>query len=292
MHEFLHDVIIHSLTETIMIIPFLFVVYILIEYIEKNSSSRIQYALSHSGAYSPIVGAGLGAIPQCGISAIIANLFSNGMITIGTVVAVFLATSDEMIPILLSSGIPALTVIRIVVYKVGVAMFAGITIDVFYRLITKHKPCATVNDCCDGSCHCEQHGIIHGALHHTLSVGGFILLCNLIVNLLLFFIGKETLSYIVSSVPIIGHIISALCGLIPNCAISVVLSTLYAEGVISIGIMLSGLFTGAGVGMLVLLKTHKCKKEVLMTLVLTVISGLIFGLVADIPVITQLITSM
>lgn len=292
MHEFLHDVILHSLKETLVIIPFLFLAYVLLEYIEKHSASRIQKALLHSGAYSPIIGAGLGSIPQCGMSAVISNLFSNGVITLGTIVAVFLATSDEMIPVLLSSGIPIVTIIRVVLYKVAVAAFVGITIDLFYRLLTKHKPCATIDDCCDGSCHCERHGILHGALHHTASVGIFILLCTMLVNLLLFFIGKDTISMLISSVPVLGHLIAAICGFIPNCAISVVLSTLYAEGVISLGIMLSGLFTGAGVGVLVLFKTHKCKKEVLMTLILTFIAGIIFGLVADIPFITQLITSI
>jgi hypothetical protein len=290
MHEFLHDVVLHSLSETAIIIPLLFLAYVLIEYIEKHSSSKIQTAISNSGAYSPILGAGLGAIPQCGMSAVIANLFSNGVITMGAVIAVFLATSDEMIPVLLTSGIPALTVFRIIVYKVTVAAFVGITIDTFYRCITKHKPCATINDCCDGSCHCEEHGIIHGALHHTASVGVFILLCTFLLNVVLFFVGKDSLSYIISSVPILGHVIASLLGLIPNCAVSVVLSTLYAENVISLGIMLSGLFTGAGAGILVLCKTHKCKKEVLITLTLTFVAGLIFGLIADIPAITQLLT--
>lgn len=290
MHEFLHDVVLHSLSETAIIIPLLFLVYVLIEYIEKHSSSKIQTAISNSGAYSPILGAGLGAIPQCGMSAVIVNLFSNGVITMGAVVAVFLATSDEMIPVLLTSGIPALTVFRIIVYKVTVAAFVGITIDTFYRCITKHKPCATIDNCCDGSCHCEERGIIHGALHHTVSVGVFILLCTFLLNVVLFFVGEDSLSYIISSVPILGHVVASLLGLIPNCAVSVVLSTLYAENVISLGIMLSGLFTGAGVGILVLCKTHKCKKEVLITLILTFVAGLIFGLIADIPAITQLLT--
>lgn len=282
-------ILIHSVEETLFTLPFLFLAYILIEYLEKVKTSKIQKALTHSGAYSPLLGACLGGLPQCSISAAAANLFSSGIITIGTIVAVFLATSDEMIPVLLSSSIPTLTVIRIVIYKILIAAFVGISIDTMYHLFTKHKPCAKISDLCDEHCHCDEHGIFYSALFHTMTTGLLIFVCNLGINGIIEFIGKDALVSMISSVPVLGHLIAAALGFIPNCAISVVLSSLYADGIISLGIMLSGLFTGAGMGGLILLKTHKCKKEALAVFGLTFIFGIIFGCISDIPIISQLI---
>lgn len=289
MHEFFHDVILHSITESFLILPFLFITYILIEYIERRTTSKFLTILNTNNINGSIVGALLGSIPQCGVSAMVSNLFSRGLVTIGTIVAVFLATSDEMIPVLIASDISIRTISRIIIYKIIVAIFIGILIDVCCKRFIKHKPCGTIDDLCDGNCHCDKYGIIYGALHHTISVTLFILVCNIFMNGLLFFVDKDTLTGLIDNVPIFSHIIAAVLGLIPNCSISVILSNLYSHNIISLGVMLSGLFTGAGVGLLVLVKTNKCKHEVVLVLFLTLISGLVAGIIADIPIIKQLI---
>ena len=223
----------------------------------------------------------LGLLPQCGFSAAAANLFAGRVISIGTIVAVFLSTSDEMIPILVSGRVPALTVVLVVLYKALVGILVGLTVDLALKLMHRESESINIDAICDeDNCHCER-GIWYSALHHTVTISLFVLAITLAINALVFFIGEENLGAVMNGKPVLSHIIATIFGLIPNCAASVALTTLCTQGLISAGTMMSGLFSGAGVGLLVLFRVNKKVKENLLILAIIVVAGIIFGLIGD-----------
>lgn len=286
LHEFFHEVILHGLKDVILVIPFLYMTYVFIEFIEHKTTAIPSLLSRYGNKYGAIFGGVLGAIPQCGFSTIAANLFSGGAITLGTIVAVFLSTSDEMLPILLSSTIPLKRVFAVLAYKVFVAVVAGSAVDLLYNRITSHKPCGAVEDFCeDNHCGCQHHSILFSGLIHTLKVSTFVLIATMVINAILFFGGDDILRCGFIDTPIISHIFASMVGLIPNCAASVVLTQLYVEDIITLGTMLSGLFTGAGIGLLVLIRSHKCKTEILYVILLLICVGVASGLLADLPVV-------
>lgn len=286
LHEFFHEVILHGLKDVILVIPFLYITYVFIEYIEHKTTTLPTLLSRYGNKYGAIIGGALGAIPQCGFSTIAANLFSGGAITLGTTVAVFLSTSDEMLPILLSSTIPLSRIFTILIYKVLLAIIAGFAIDLLYNRITSHKPCGAVEDFCEEEhCGCEHHSILLSALIHTLKVSIFVLIATVAVNVIFFFGGEKLLRNGFIDTPVISHVFASVVGLIPNCAVSVVLTQLYVENIITIGTMLSGLFTSAGMGLLVLIRSHKCKTEIIYVVLLLLSVGVIGGLLADLPII-------
>ena len=200
----------------------------------------------------------------------------------GTLIAVFLSTSDEMIPILVAGSIAPKTTLLIIVYKTVVGILVGFAIDFILRALHKDKPHTHIGELCEeGGCHCER-GIFSSALHHTLTVSIFVVIVSLAVNSLVFFIGEETLAVILPKIPVLSHLVCAVLGLIPSCASSVLLTKLALSGIISGGAMLSGLFSGAGVGILVLLRTRKKPRECALILLLLVVIGALFGGLFDI----------
>ena len=278
---FIDEVILHSLLDVLNLLPFLFLTYVLMELIEHKASDKLNSLLARAGALSPAIGAALGALPQCGFSAAAANLYTGRVITVGTLVAVFLSTSDEMIPILLAGDVDAGKLVLIIVYKIGVAAIAGFAIDLVLRLFGRKKADINIDELCgEDGCHCEN-GIFRSALHHTLSVSLWCLLVIFAVGCAVFFIGEESLGGIIPNVPILSHLICALIGLIPNCAASVALASLASAGVISVGEMLAGLFAGAGIGIFVLFKMNKHLKENLLVVLTVLAIGVVFGFLAD-----------
>ncbi len=278
---FIDEVILHSLLDVLNLLPFLFLTYFLMELIEHKASDKLNSLLGRAGAFSPALGAALGALPQCGFSAAAANLYTGRVITLGTLVAVFLSTSDEMIPILLAGDVDAGKLMIIIVYKIAVAAAAGFAIDLVLRLLGRAREDINIDEICgEDGCHCER-GILRSALHHTLSVSLWCLAVILAVGCAVFFIGEETLGEIVPNIPVISHLICAVIGLIPNCAASVALASLASAGVISVGEMLAGLFAGAGIGVFVLFKMNKHPKENLIVVFTVLAIGVLFGFVAD-----------
>ncbi len=270
-----------GLLDTLKIIPFLFLTYLLMEFIEHRAGERAESFMRRAGVFAPVVGGALGAVPQCGFSAAAANLFAGRVITIGTVVAVFLSTSDEMLPILVSGSVPAGTVALLVLYKTLVGIFVGLALDLAMRLLHREPEKINIDAICDeDNCHCER-GIFYSALHHTATISLFVLLITLAINALMFFVGEETLASVLHGKPVLSHIIAAVFGLIPNCAASVALATLCTEGLISAGTMLSGLFSGAGVGILVLFRVNRNLKENLLIIGVVIAVGILFGLLGD-----------
>jgi hypothetical protein len=277
----LHEVLLDALIDTLKIIPFLFLTYLLMEFIEHKASGKTVALLERSGKAGPLIGGILGVLPQCAFSAVAANLYTGRVITLGTLIAVFLATSDEMLPIMIGAGAPWQSVAIILGYKLAVGIIAGFVIDLVLHLLNRGKEKIDIDEICDNdNCHCER-GILLSALHHTLTISAFILAVTVIINLLIFFVGAETLGVIVSKIPVLSHLIAAFIGLIPGCATSVALTTLGLEGIISGGTMMAGLFSGAGVGILILVRLNKHLKENLVIMGLLVGIGFTFGLLFD-----------
>lgn len=279
--EFLDEVVLHGIIDTLKLVLFLFLTYLLMEFIEHKASERIKQGMTRAGSLGPLIGAIFGAVPQCGFSAAAANLYTGRVISLGTLIAVFLSTSDEMLPILVAGNMKIGTVLLIIVYKCAVGIAMGFTIDLVMKAMKFKKEDINIDEICDNDdCHCEN-GILRSALHHTLSVSLFILLVTLALNTLLFFVGEDALSGSLLTVPFVSHLLCALVGLIPNCASSVALTRLAMSGVIPTGAMMSGLFSGAGVGLLILYRMNRRPKENIIITALLVGIGIIFGLLAD-----------
>ncbi len=277
----LDEVLLHGVLDTLKLVPFLFLTYLLMEFIEHKAQDKTREFMQRAGALAPLAGGALGAVPQCGISAAMANLYTGRIISVGTIVAVLLSTSDEMLPILIAGNIRLGTVLAIIGYKAGCAIAAGFAVDLVLRLI-RHAPreIEISEFCTEDNCHCDE-GILRSALHHTLTISGFVLAITLALNTAVYFIGTETIASVIYGRPFISHLLASVVGLIPNCAVSVALTSFCLEGLITVGTMLSGLFSGAGVGLLVLFRTNKRIKENLLIVGLLVLFGTLFGFVAD-----------
>ena len=279
--EFLDEVVLHSIIDTVKLVAILFLTYLLMEFIEHKASDKVRSLMVRSGRIGPAVGGVLGAVPQCGFSAAAANLYTGRVITLGTLIAVFLSTSDEMLPILIAGNINISRILLIILYKCAVGIAVGFVLDLVLRLVHLEKKEINIDELCDNDdCHCER-GILRSALHHTVSVSLFILLVTVILNAVIFFVGEGALSGSWLSIPVLGHFICALVGLVPNCASSVALTRLALSGVISVGSMVSGLLSGASIGLLILFKINKHAKENLVIVAILVAVGVIFGLLAD-----------
>ena len=284
------EVLLDGLLDALKIVPFLFVTYLLMELIEHKASQKTRSLLIKSGKFGPLACGIIGTVPQCGFSAAASNFYTGRIITLGMLVSVFLSTSDEMLPIMISGKVSAKAIFAILGYKVIVSIIVGYAIDLLLRLMKKDREEIDVGRMCDDdNCHCE-HGIFHSALHHTVTVGAFVLVVTLLINALIAFIGVEKLSEIMYDKPFISHMIAAVVGLVPNCAVSVLLTDFCVEGFITVGTMLAGLFSGAGVGLLVLFRVNKRIRENLIILAILIFTGVLFGFVADLMNFSALLT--
>lgn len=280
--SFVEEVILHGILDTLKPVLFLFLTYLFMEFLEHKAKGKLEGFMSKAGGWGPLVGGIFGAAPQCGFSAAAANLYTGGIISVGTLVAVFLSTSDEMLPILISEEIAIKTVLLIILYKTLVGIFMGFAIDGGLRLMRRPTKHGHVEDLCEEEgCHCED-GIFRSALRHTLIVTFFIFVITIAINTAVFFIGEDNLSRFAVNIPGVSHLICAFVGLVPNCAASVLLTRLATEGIITTGAMMSGLFSGAGIGLAVLFRVGK--RRVVENLIITasvVLIGTLFGFVAD-----------
>ena len=279
--EFIDEVLIHGFTDTLKLVLFLFLTYLFMEFIEHKASDKLMSVMTNTGKYGPVIGGVFGVVPQCGFSAAAANLYSGRVITLGTLIAVFLSTSDEMLPIIIAGNMKIGKIMTILIYKCAVAIAVGCVIDLIIKLKGIHKDDINIEEICDEKCHCED-GIVISALRHTGAVSLFVFIVTVAVNALLFIIGEDALFGSWFTMPVISHILSSLVGLVPNCASSVALTKLAMSGVISAGAMMSGLFSGAGVGLLVLFRMNKHPKQNMFIIAILLITGVAFGILADI----------
>ncbi len=276
------EIIQDTLIDGIKLLPFLFVTYLLMEYIEHKMAEKSKQAIQKSGKLGPIIGGILGAFPQCGFSVSATNLYAGRVITLGTLISVYLSTSDEMLPILISEAVEPSVIIKILAIKLVIGMVAGILIDFIYHLRpTKEEKNDIGHLCEEEHCHCDEEGIFKSALKHTINIFLFILLITFIINTAVYFIGEETIAHLLLNRPILGPMVSALIGLIPNCAASVIITNMYLQNVISVASLISGLLTGAGIGLAVLFKTNKGIKQNLFIVGLLYTIGMISGILIE-----------
>ena len=288
------EIIEETLIDAVKLLPFLFITYLIMEYIEHKMGHKTKSAIKKSGKWGPIIGSILGVFPQCGFSVSATNLYAGRVITLGTLIAVYLSTSDEMLPIFISEAVSPVIILKILGIKLIIGMIAGVIIDLFVNLIIKNKNKKIVQQneedseeveighmCEEEHCHCNESGILKSAIHHTLSILVFIVLITFIINIVVYFVGEETIAGWILNKPVIGPVIASLIGLIPNCAASVIITNMYLENVISLGSMISGLLTGAGVGLAVLFKTNSKIKENIGIIILLYAIGVISGIIID-----------
>ena len=276
------NAILDSLIDTVKLIPFLLITYIIMEFIEHKTSHKTKDAIKKSGHFGPLIGGILGVVPQCGFSAAASSLYSARIITLGTLIAVFLSTSDEMLPILISEAVDVRIILSILGIKLVIAVIVGFIIDLFFRKkfeTSEDEP--EIKDLCEHEhCHCE-HGIFKSALKHTINITLYIFIISLVLNIIIYFNGEDNLAHILNSTPIIGPIIASLVGLIPNCASSVIITQLYLSKVLNFATMIAGLLVNTGVGLLILFRTNKDLKENIKITVLLFAIGVIFGIIFD-----------
>lgn len=280
MDHLLHFIEIeHVVIDTLKLVPFLFLTYLVMEALEHKAGDKTHKIVKKAGRLGPVVGSLAGALPQCGFSAAASNLYAGRVITLGTLLAIFLSTSDEMLPIMISNNVPFATIIGILGIKVIIGMAAGLLIDMI--LSGKKDDHDHIHEMCEEeNCHCEK-GIWYSAFVHTLHITLFILLINFVLELLLHAIGEEVLGQMILNKPVLGSVIAGLVGLIPNCASSVIITELYLEGALSLGAMMSGLLVNAGVGVLVLFRVNKDRKENIKILGLLYVIGLVAGIILE-----------
>ena len=267
MHDFWHLLghsVLHTLADTAKVVPFLFLTYLLMEFLEHKAGGAPERWLRGSGKIGPLVGGALGVLPQCGFSAAATGFYTGRMITTGTLIAVYLSTSDEMLPILISSGAPIPTILKLLVTKLVIGIGAGFAIDGISRLIRKGKPDEQepqIEELCEReNCDCGDRFVL-SALKHTVYITVFLLIFTFVLNLGIELIGEENIKSLVLNRPVLGSVLAALVGLIPNCASSVALTSLFVDGVLSGGALLSGLMVNAGIGLAILFRNNRPIKD-------------------------------
>lgn len=276
------DAILDAVLDSLKILPFLFITYLLMEYLEHKTSEKSKNFIKKTGKWGPVFGGLLGAIPQCGFSVSATNLYAGRVITVGTLIAIYLSTSDEMLPILISSGTKISLILEILLVKIIIGILAGIIVDFVYRKSSKNEETENIHNLCEHEhCHCEE-GILKSAIKHTAQIFIFILIISIILNIGLFIIGREKLAGLILNKPILGPVLAGIIGLIPNCASSVVLTELFTNGVIGIGTLIGGLLVNSGLGGIVLFKVNKNVKENIQIISILYAIGVISGIIIEI----------
>lgn len=282
--EHLPEILWHTVTDTAKLIPFLFLTYLFMEYLEHKSGDAAANWLKRSGKVGPLIGGAFGVVPQCGFSAAASGLYAGRIITAGTLIAVYLSTSDEMLPILISNGAPLTFVLKILGTKLLVGVAAGFLVDGVTRLCRRKAQVAQepqIEEFCEREhCKCNDHFAL-SALKHTLWTTLFVLAFTFVLNLVIHGVGEDKLGELILNRPILGNVLSAVVGLIPNCASSIVLTELYLSGIIPVGAMLSGLLVNAGVGLALLFRNNRPVWDSLRILLILLAIGISVGILID-----------
>lgn len=286
LHELWHAFL-HTLTDVLPALPFLYLSYLLLELLERRvvNSERAIAALRTS-RLGPLCGGVLGALPQCGTSIMAAGLYAGRVVSLGTLLAVFLSTSDEMLPVLVAGRLPFLFILLLVLLKAAIGILVGFLADLIHRRrapAAEATPDSEVEELCRREgCHCDEHGIFAAALYHFARVALFLFAVSFILTAGIHLLGEDKLGGLVIGIPGISHLLAGLVGLIPNCAASVVLTELYLHGALSLGTLFAGLLPGAGVGLLVLFRANRTRlRECLLILLLLLAVGVGAGLLLD-----------
>lgn len=274
------EIVLDTLLDALKLLPFLFVAFLIMEYIEHKFNKKNKNKISKAGKFGPIFGSLLGAVPQCGFSVMATNLYATRIITVGTLISIYLSTSDEMLPILISEGAKASVIFEILIIKMIIGMVCGFVIDFILRKKHNEKDYEIKDFCLEHHCDCN-HGIIKSSLKHTLNIILFIVLVTFLLNTGIHYLGEENIGKLFLKDSVFAPFVSSLIGLIPNCGASVIITELYLSGVISFASCISGLLTGSGVALLVLFKVNKNKKDNVKILLTLYLIGAISGLLIE-----------
>ena len=268
------DVIKDTVIDSLKLLPFLFLTFLLMEYFEHKMKNKSKKIVEKAGKFGPIIGSFLGVIPQCGFSVAATNLYATRIITLGTLISIYLSTSDEMLPILLSEKVEFSLIAEVLLIKIIVGIICGFIIDLVYR---KKEKVEIQEFCHDKHCDCV-HSILKSTLKHTFDIFIFIFIISFVLNLAFSYLGEEVISSILMKNSIFGSFLTSLLGLIPNCFSSVLITQLYLKNTISFASMIGGLLTGSGVALLVLFRVNKDKKQNFRILLLLYLIGALTGL--------------
>ncbi len=326
------EILADATKDTLVLVPFLFVTYLVLESLEHAAGARVAAVVRKAGAAGPIVGGILGVLPQCGFSAMGATLFAGRVVTLGTLLAVFLSTSDEMLPLLVAEQVDLGLVGRILAAKAAIGIVVGLAADAILRLVAHRSHAHGADLLVDGlseagagvghihelcerdHCHCEddeevghvheahdhghghahahdhagqehEHGtsgmlgsVVRGAVSHTVQVTVFIFVITLVLSVFLDTLGEEAIASILGSNAVVATFVSALVGLIPNCAASIVITQLYLDGALGLGPMMAGTLVAGGAGFLVLFRTNRNVRENVCVLAILLAVGIVSGL--------------
>lgn len=273
------EVILDTIIDSLKLIPFLLVAFLIIELLEHKLNNKTKSIITKSKKIGPIIGSLLGVIPQCGFSVMATNLYITRIITLGTLISIYLSTSDEMLIIMISEKVEISLILKILLIKIFFGIVYGLIID---KIINKKKKDKETNyELCDEE-HCDcNHSILLSAIKHTLHITLFIFIITLIINTIFTLLGDNYLSKILLNNSILSPFITSLIGLIPNCAASVILTELYLNSTISLGALIGGLLTSSGSSLLVLIKNNKNKKENLSIILLLYVLGDLSGIIIE-----------
>ena len=286
--EFVGDAVI----DTLQVIPFLLVTYIILEFMEHRMTKASLKRFEKAGPLGPIIGSALGIIPQCGFSSMASTFYAGRVITLGTLIAVYLSTSDEMIPIFIAGGIPLSEMLVIIGIKFVIGIIVGFIIDALMKnrikLNTNKKHVYEIHKLCERDhCSCDHDGknkatkILRPAIQHTFQVTVFIFIITLIINIIIEFTGGfDALQSIEPPNKFIPVVATSIVGLIPNCAASVAISQLYVDGILGPGALLAGLLDAAGVGLIVLFRNNRPMKQNLFIVIAIFAISVICGSIA------------
>lgn len=275
------DILIDTTIDALKLIPFLFIAFLLIEVLEHKLTVKNKNIITKSKKIGPILGAIVGVIPQCGFSVMGTNLYVTRIISLGTLFSIYLSTSDEMLPILISEKADIKIILQIILIKILFGMIYGMLIDLVLRKKNTKQEKTNYEICDKDHCHCEK-GILLSAIKHTLNIIIFLFITSLIINIIFNYVGQDYLSKILLKNSILGPFITSLIGLIPNCGASVILTQLYLNNAISLPSLIAGLLTGSGIAIIVLFKENKNIKENIFIVFLLYSLGVISGLILEI----------
>ena len=299
MTELIWDVFLDAVSDTWRLVPFLFLTYLVMEYLEHKTQDTARQMIRRAGKLGPLIGGITGVFPQCGFSAAASSLYAGGVISVGTLMAVFLSTSDEMLPIFISEAVDIQIILKILGVKIAIGAVSGFILDILWkagsrkrkeynehRHIHREHHEKDIHDLCEHEhCHCEEGSILKSAVIHSLQITMFIFLVTLVIGFLVEILGEDQIGSIIGSQPVLGVLLAGLVGMIPNCAGSVIITQMYLGGILGTGQMLAGLLAGAGVGILVLCRTNRGAKENLGFIVLFYVISICWGILFETLVI-------
>ena len=271
------DVLLDVLKDSLKLLPFLFVAFLIIELLE-HKFNKYTKKITTSGKVGPLLGSVLGLFPQCGFSVMATNLYVTRIITLGTLISIYLATSDEMLPLLVSERVAGSEIIKILAIKFFIALVSGIIIDLLFRSKISKK--GDYKICDKEHCHCED-GIIKSTIYHTLHIWIFIFICLLVIGIILENTSNNMISDIFKKMGIFSPFIASLVGLIPSCGASVIITELYLNNMIPLSSLIAGLLTGSGVAIMVLFKQNSNVKDSLKVLFIIYGIGAVSGIIIE-----------